>query len=69
MYRLMMSEKLDCDALTDGSMPSYRQTEVNHFARLQSALEACELANYKGKSRFYVLNDLGKEYYDCVWID
>ncbi len=69
MYRLMMSKKLNHDCMPNGSMSSYRQTEVNHFARLQSAVEACELANIKGKSRYYVMNDLGKEYYDCSWID
>ncbi len=69
MYRLMMSKKMNSDDMTHGSMSSYRQTEVNQFAYLHAALKACELANFKGKSRFYVLNELGKEYYDRIWID
>lgn len=69
MYRLMISKKLKSDEMNHGSISSYRQTEVNQYVHLDSALKACELANFKGKSRFYVLNELGKEYYDRIWID
>jgi hypothetical protein len=69
MYRLMMSEKITRDHMTHASMSSYKQIEVGHFTHFLTALEACEIANFKGISRFYVLNELGEEYYDCSWID
>lgn len=68
MYRLMKSEKFTYDHVTSGLMSTYRQTEVGHFAQFRTAHEACELANHKGGSRHYVLNEMGQEYYDNVWI-
>ncbi len=69
MYRLMMSEKPKIDFMEHGSMSTYRQTEVDHFTHFSTALEACNLANIKSESRFYVLNESGKEYYGFSWID
>lgn len=69
MYRLMMSEKLNRNAMTRGTKSSYRQTEVVRISALSSALNACELANLNSNSRFYVLDELGREYYGDIWID
>jgi hypothetical protein len=69
MYRLMMSQKVNRGILSDGSHSLYRQTEIDHFINFNTALNACELANCDSKSRFYVLNEVGKEYYDFTWID
>jgi len=69
MYRLMKCEMLSCDDMNSDFTSPYQQTEVEHFTHFKAALKACEMANINGRSRFYVLNELGKEYYDCAWID
>ena len=69
MYHLMKSEKFTLDHMISGSMSSYRQTEVDHFEQFGAALEACEAANNQGRSRFYVLNESGQEYYGDTWIE
>lgn len=69
MYRLMKSEKFSLKPVISGLMSSYRQTEVDQFQQFSAALEACKAANCKGRSRFYVLNDSGQEYYGDTWID
>jgi hypothetical protein len=69
MYRLMKSEKVTLDHVISGLMSSYRQTEVSHFPQFYAAYEACEEANHKGRSRHYIHNDSGQEYYDGTWID
>lgn len=69
MYRLMMSEKPNRNYMSSGYLSTYQQTEVNHFTHFDSALKACESANNKGKSRFYVINEAGQEYFGCTWID
>jgi hypothetical protein len=69
MYRLMKSENTHRNNMSSGVMSSYRQTEVDHFMDFIDALEACKFANIKSKSRFYVLDESGKEYYDSAWID
>ncbi len=69
MYRLMKSEKFTLDHPISGLMSSYRQTEVVHFEQFVAAHVACEIANYKGNSRYYVLNGSGQEYYEGAWID
>lgn len=63
MYRLMKSEKFTLDDLTSGLMSFYRQTQVECFQRFRSALGACEVANNSGRSRYYLLNESGQEYY------
>jgi len=69
MYRLMKSEKFTLEHLTSGLRSYYRQTPVEHFQQLRSALDACVVANNDGRSRHYVLNASGQEYYGGTWID
>jgi hypothetical protein len=69
MYRLMMSKKSTLAHMVIGSMPSYRQIQVNHFQQFSAALTACETANDEGESFHYVLNESDKEYYKGAWID
>jgi hypothetical protein len=69
MYRLMKSEKFTLDHLTSGLISFYRQTQVKHFRQFRSALGACEVANNNGRSRYYLLNESGQEFYGGTWID
>jgi hypothetical protein len=61
----MVSEKLIHAYKTD----VYQQTEMDHFFHFHTALEARDLANKDNKSRFYILNESGQEYYNSSWID
>ena len=69
VYRLMKSEKYSFDNVVEGSMSSYHQTELERFPQFSAALAACKQANDKAGGRHYVLNDLGKEYFQGVWIE
>jgi hypothetical protein len=69
VYRLMKSEKYSFDNVVEGSMSSYHQTELERFPQFSAALAACTEANAKTGSRHYVLDGVGKEYYQGVWID
>ncbi len=69
MYRLMKSKQVTLDHPISGLMSSYRQIQVAQFQKFGAALRACEVANNKGTSRHYVLNEMGEEYYDGAWID
>ena len=69
MYRLMKSEKLALGHVVSGSMPSYRQIQINQFRQFSVALTACEAANDKIGPRHYVLNASGEEYCGGSWID
>ena len=69
MYHLMKSEKFTLDHPISGLMSSYRQIEIDHFEQFPAAHDACEIANNKGRSRYYVVNETGQEYYDGIWID
>ena len=69
MYRLMKSEKFTLDYLTAGLTSFYRQTQVKCFQQFRSALGACEVANNRSRSRYYLLNESGQEYYGGTWID
>jgi hypothetical protein len=69
MYRLMKSEKFTLDHLTSGLISFYRQTQVKHFRQFRSAMGAYEVANNNGRSRYYLLNESGQEYYGGTWID
>lgn len=69
MYRLMKSERFTLDHPISGLMSLYRQTQVGHFQQFRSALGACEVANNNGRSRYYLLNESGQEYYGGIWID
>jgi hypothetical protein len=65
----MKSEKITLDHVISGQMSSYRHMEIRHFHQFRAALGACEVANNEGRSRYYILNESGKEYYDGTWID
>jgi hypothetical protein len=69
MYRLMKSEKFTLEHLTSGLTSFYRQTEIDQFQQFRFALGACEDANNHGKSRYYLLNESGQEWYGGTWID
>jgi hypothetical protein len=69
MYRLMKSEKFTLDHLTSGLISFYRQTQVKHCQQFRPALCACEVANNSGRSRYYLLNELGQVYFSGTWID
>lgn len=69
MYRLMKSEKITLDHPVLGILASYRQSEMTCFQRLPEALTACDVANNEGKPRCYVVDELGHEYFEGVWID
>ncbi len=69
MYRLMKSEKFTLNYLLSGSSSLYRQIPVNQFLQFSKAVDACNVANRSGESRFYILNDYGKELYEDSWID
>jgi hypothetical protein len=65
----MKSEKFTLDHLTSGLISFYRQTQVKHFRQFPPALGACEVANNKSISRYYLLNERGQEYFGGNWID
>lgn len=69
MYHLMKSEKLILDHPISGIMSSYRQIEIDRFEQFAVAHDACEAANDDGRSRYYLVNESGQEYYDGTWID
>lgn len=69
MYRLMKSEKFILNHILSGSLSLYRQIQVNQFPQFSKAVDACNEANRGGESRFYVLNDNGKELFEGSWID
>ena len=48
---------------------SYEQREVAENALLDDAVAACDKANHDFRTRHYVLNDSGKEFYARSWID
>jgi hypothetical protein len=65
----MKSEKFKLTQLVSGSRPPYRQLQIKQFKKFRAALAACKSANGKDGSRYYVLNDAGKEFYENSWID
>lgn len=69
MYRLMKSEKFHLHSVVSGTLSSYRQVQVHQFQQFGAALTACEVYNDKSELRHYILNELGKEYYNGAWID
>ena len=69
MYHLMKSEQFTLDHVISGLLSTYRNTAVCHFRQFRAALGACEVANNKDRSRYYVLNESGQEYCDGIWID
>ena len=69
MYRLMKCEKVFLGQATAGPASPYRQTQVESYPQLRVAMAACQAANDEGRSRHYLLNESGKEYYSGIWID
>lgn len=69
MYRLMKSEKFTLNHMLTGSHSLYRQIQIKEFHHLSKAVDECNVANNGEESRFYILNDSGKEFYDNSWID
>jgi hypothetical protein len=69
MYRLMKSEKITVSHLDSGSVSIYRQIQVSKFQKLSDALVTCNTASDNAGTRYFILNELGKEYYEGAWID
>ena len=69
MYRLMRSAKFTLYHTISGPMSSYRQSLVGHFRQSRAAIGACRVANASSPDRYYVLNELGQEYFRGFWID
>ena len=68
MYTLMKSEKTKPGNGVIG-LQAYQQKKVATYAVLGEALTACDSANRQSKTRHYVMNNSGKEYYEDTWID
>lgn len=69
VYRLMKSEKFTLNPMDSASVSCYRQIQVSKFHQLSDALAACNTANHKAGTRYFILNELGKEYYGGAWVD
>jgi hypothetical protein len=65
----MKSEKITLDHMICGSMFSSRQIQISQFSDFKTALDACNAANSRVGSFYYLINELGKEYYENAWID
>lgn len=50
-------------------MSSCRQVQISQFRDFKKALAACITANNQDGPLYYLLNDIGKEYYEDAWID
>ena len=50
-------------------MFSYRYIQIGQFRDFKEALAACNAANSTNGHLYYLINDIGKEYYTDVWID
>ena len=68
MYTLMKSEKTNPGQNMPGPR-GYQQQEVATYVVFDEAVAACDRANGQHESRYYVMNDSGKEYYADTWID
>jgi hypothetical protein len=69
MYRLMKSEKITLSNQDSGSVSFYRQIQVSKFQELNDALLSCEAVSDSEGTRYFILNEKGKEYYEGTWID
>jgi hypothetical protein len=68
MYTLMKSERAKLGRPVPGSAYAYDQVEVAQYADFHEAIKARDAANLALKSRHYVINDSGREYYNGTWI-
>jgi len=68
MYTLMKSEQRK---LKGGAreLQRYEQKKVAQYADFDDAVTACDEANRERADWHYVMNELGKEFYDGSWID
>jgi hypothetical protein len=69
MYRLMKSVKSKNTLSDSGAISLYRQIQIKRFYQFKNALAACKTANNMLGSRHYILDELGKEFYENTWID
>ena len=69
MYRLMKTERSILDQMNAEAMLPYMHIQLAQFPQLGAALAACQAANDKAGSRHYVLDEVGKEYYQGTWIN
>jgi hypothetical protein len=69
MYRLMKSVKIINTLSDPGAISLYRQIQIKRFYQFKNALAACKAANHILGSRHYILDELGKEFYENSWID
>jgi hypothetical protein len=77
MYRLMKSEKTTLSHQDSGSVSFYRQIQVFKYSSIQvsklqklsDALVTCKTASDNAGARYFIFNELAKEYYDVAWID
>jgi len=68
MYTVMKSERTALGRPAPGSSCAYDQIEVAQYADFDDAIEASDAANLALKSRHYVMNGSGREYYNGTWI-
>jgi hypothetical protein len=68
MYTLMRPEQTKLESRAPGSR-AYEQHKVGQYADFDVALDACDQANREHTSRYYLMNDSGKEFYNGSWID
>lgn len=68
MYTLMKSERTKLGCPLPGSSCAYDQIEVARYADVDEAITAMDAANLALKPRHYVMNALGREYYNGTWI-
>jgi hypothetical protein len=68
MYTLMKSEQTMLGRPAPGSSCAYDQIEVAQYVDFDDAIAASDAANLARKSRYYVMNGSGKEYYNGTWI-
>lgn len=68
MYTLVKSERTKVGRFVPGSSCAYDQIKVAEYANLDEAVTARDEANLALKSRHYLMNDSGREYYNGIWI-
>jgi hypothetical protein len=68
MYTLMKCERKKLGRPAPGSSYAYDQIEVAQYADFDGAIAASDAANLAHKSRYYVMNGSGREYYNGTWI-
>jgi len=67
MYTLMKSVEPSLGKRA-GGFSAYRQEEVAQYPSFMEGLAACDRANERSTTRYYLMNELGEEYYAHNWI-